>query len=67
MLTLERTPKGWAVLIDGELIGHVIGLTRGQGWRAGLGKEWATGRYRTRLLAADALAERHRSALASTT
>lgn len=62
---LERFDGGWSVLVDGELVGHVLPLTRGHGWRAGLVGEHATGRFPTRLGAADAVAERH-AALAGT-
>lgn len=64
--TLVGFDAGWAVLVDGVQIGVVIPLTRGHGWRGGLDGEWATGRYPTRLQAADALVARH-SQLASTT
>lgn len=60
MFTVRRSAVGWAVLVDREVIGQVILLTRGQGWRAGLNGEWATGRHPTRLGAAAALVTRHR-------
>lgn len=67
MWTLERAEMGWTVLVDGEVIGQLLPLLRGHGWRAGLTGERATGRWPTRLVAADALLAEHTARLASTT